>query len=77
MPEEPTKTDLKKRIASAAGVNEKTVERQSKNLIIELFGVSEEDLEKDPALRAYVRYVLYGEDPSPWVVLDKEEDTSE
>lgn len=68
------KTDLKKRIAEAAGVNPKTVERGAKNLIWLMFGVSEKDLESDPALRAYVRYKTFGENPSPYVVLDDEEE---
>jgi len=69
---EASKAGLKKRIASAAGVNEKTVERQSKNLIALLFGVSEKDLE-DPALRAYVRYLEFDEDPAPYITLDPDE----
>jgi hypothetical protein len=72
MPDE-KKTDLKKRIAEAAGINPKTVERGARNLILMLFGVDEKELERDPALRAYVRYKLYGEDPSPYVILDEEE----
>jgi hypothetical protein len=74
MPEESNKkTNLKKRIAEAAGINPKTVERGAKNLILMLFGVDEKELERDPALRAYVNYKLYGDDPRPLVVLDEDE----
>jgi hypothetical protein len=64
------KIDLKKRIAQAAGINPKTVERGAKNLIWMLFGVDEKDLERDPALRAFVNYKLYGDNPAPYIILD-------
>lgn len=65
-----TSAELKKKIASAAGVNEKTVERQSRNLMTLLWGVSEKELQ-DPYLRAYIRWKLFGEDPSPYIIVEK------
>lgn len=74
--EEKPQTDLKKKLAAAAGVNAKTIERGGKNLIAVMFGVSERDLE-DPAMRAWCLYLLDGTDPSPYVILDKDEKKKE
>jgi hypothetical protein len=73
--EDQSKQDLKKRIASAAEVNPKTVERNAKNLLWLMVGVSEKDLENDLALRAYIRYKLFGESPEPYVILEQDETT--
>lgn len=64
---------LKKKIASAAGINEKTLQRQASNLMTTLLGVSEKELQADPALRIYLRFILFGEDPGDAIVFDKEE----
>ena len=75
--EEKPKTDVKKKLAAAAGINPKTVERGAKNLIALLFGVDEKDLEQDEALRAWCRYLLTGENPAPYVILEDEEQPKE
>jgi hypothetical protein len=61
--EEKPKPDLKKRIAAAAGVNQKTVERGARNMITVLFGVSEKDLQGDIYLREFVNWLATGEKP--------------
>jgi len=75
--EEKPKTDVKKKLAAAAGINPKTVERGAKNLIALIFGVDEKNLEDDPALRAWCRYLLTGENPAPYVILSEEEQSKE
>jgi len=62
--------NLKERLAAASSTNPKTIERNTKALLLTLFGVTEKDLD-DPALRAYLRFLIFGESPEPWVILEK------
>jgi hypothetical protein len=72
-----SEANLKKRIAEAAGVNEKTLQRQASNLLVTLAGVSEEELRKDPALRMYLRYIFFGEPVDPKVITLEEPEKDE
>jgi len=76
---EPRKQTRKELLAAASGTNVKTVERNTKAIIsglaemFGLIGVTEKDLEEDIHLRHYLRYLLFGENPEPYVLLEKDE----
>lgn len=53
------------------GLNYRTVRRTAEELSLVLLGVSTKELRNDPALRAYLRWKLYGESPEPWLMVGK------